>query len=343
VAEAVALAGKGVRLAAPGSLWVQGEVSGLVKSRAGHWYWSLSGDGVRLPARALRREATAIGEVLRAAGVVLADGLTVRVFGTLGVFAARGQVQLQVSAIDPAVSVGAGVLARRQVRARLAAAGLMGRQRQLRTNVCPLRVGVVAPAGQGLADFVGVLQASPWAWRVRVVTVASEGPAAPAGIAGAIADLARADLVVVARGGGAGVTAAYDTYEVAAAVCTSAVPVVMAVGHHDDASVADTCAFRSVSTPTAAGEFCCELLRAADAQVAAIGRQVVDAGRHRLETAARDVAAVESAIAAERGRLLAARAHAARLAAARSARRARWAVVAAAVLAVIVLFLILAR
>ena len=80
---------------------------------------------------------------------------------TLGVFEARGQVQLPVSVIDPAVSVGAGVLARRQVRARLAAAGLMGRQRQLRTNVCPLRVGVVAPAGQGLADFVGVLQASP--------------------------------------------------------------------------------------------------------------------------------------------------------------------------------------
>jgi exonuclease VII large subunit len=83
VAEAVALAGRGVRLAAPGSLWVQGEVSGLVKSRAGHWYWSLSGDGVRLPARALRRQATAIGEVLRGAGVVLADGLTVRVFGSL--------------------------------------------------------------------------------------------------------------------------------------------------------------------------------------------------------------------------------------------------------------------
>lgn len=343
VADAVALATRGVRLVAPGPVWVQGEVSGLVSSRAGHRYWSLTGDGVRLPVCALGRQARTIAQVLGAAGVTLADGLTVRVHGTLGVYPARGQVQLQASDVDPAVSVGAGVVARRAVRARLAAEGLAGRQRLLRPPPCPVRVGLVAPAGQGMTDFVAVLEASPWAWRLRVVTVVTEGPGAPGDIARAIGQLARADVVVVARGGGSAVTAAYDTYLVAAAVCTSPVPVIVAVGHHDDASVADGCAWLSVSTPTAAGEACCQLLRDADAVSSQLCREIAAAGRRRLAAAERTLAALEAGVAEERSRRLAANAESDRLAARAATRRARAAVVLALVLAVVLVVLVVAR
>ena len=96
VAEALSVAANGVRIVAPGPLWVQGEVEGFVQSRAGHWYWSLTGDGARLPACCLGREAASVGAALARAQVKLGDGLTVRVRGSLGVYSPRGQVQLRV-------------------------------------------------------------------------------------------------------------------------------------------------------------------------------------------------------------------------------------------------------
>lgn len=95
VAEAVAVASDAIGCAAPGLVWVEGEVDGLTRSRAGHWYWSLSGGGARLAVCALGRDATAIARTLAVAEVVLADGLTVRVRGSLGVYRQRGQLQLR--------------------------------------------------------------------------------------------------------------------------------------------------------------------------------------------------------------------------------------------------------
>jgi exodeoxyribonuclease VII large subunit len=323
VAQALAVAATGVRIVAPGPLWIQGEVEGFVQSRAGHWYWSLTGDGARLSVCCLGRDATAVAATLAQAQVKLGDGLTVRVHGSLGVYSPRGQVQLRVFAIDPAVSVGAAVLARRQVRARLAAAGLLELQRALRPVHCPLRVGVVAPAGQGLEDFMRVLERTPWAWQLRVLTVATEGPAAPAEIARAVEALGRADVVVVTRGGGAGVTAAYDSLEVATAICSCPVPVVMAVGHSSDASLADDCAWRAVSTPTAAGELCAQLVERADQALSDLGRELVVRSRASLERAERDLAGAEAAQ--------------------RSSRNARLAVLVAVALAVVIVLLVLLR
>ncbi|MDQ6613622.1 MAG: exodeoxyribonuclease VII large subunit, partial [Actinomycetota bacterium] len=112
VAEALALAAGGVRSAAPGLVWVHGEVEGLTRSRAGHWYWTLAGGGARMAVCALGRDACAIDRTLASAQVSLADGLTLRVRGSLEVYPQRGQVQLRAAAVDPAVSVGGAVLAR---------------------------------------------------------------------------------------------------------------------------------------------------------------------------------------------------------------------------------------
>jgi exonuclease VII large subunit len=158
-----------------------------------------------------------------------------------------------------------------------------------------------------------------------------------------VTDLGRADLVVVTRGGGSGVTAAYDTYDVAAAVCTCRAPVIVAVSHSDDASVADACACWSVATPTAAGELCAQLIQRADTAIVELGREIVGYSRRHLQDAEREVSATESSIADSRARLNAARVRDERAAAARSARRARLAMLAAAVLAVVALLLVLTR
>ena len=341
VAEALALASGAVRSAAPGLLWVQGEVDGLTRSRAGHWYWSLSGGGARLAVCALGRDAATIAATLAAAHVALADGLTVRVRGTPGVYSPRGNLQLRASAIDPAVCVGGAVLARREVRAALAAAGLTGRQAALRPVACPLRVAVVAPSGRGLEDFVAVLTASPWAWQVRLTAVPSEGNSAPAAIAAALRSAGSAgwagwaDLIVVTRGGGAGTTTAYDAFEVAAAVCVSAVPVIMAVGHFVDESVADEMAWATAATPTAAGVVCVELLAGAERCLLDAAGAIIACARVCLDHDEAELEAVESVIATRAATV------AGQAAVDRWRRIARLAAVTAVVLAVLVVVLLI--
>ncbi|MDQ6944807.1 MAG: hypothetical protein M3256_00750, partial [Actinomycetota bacterium] len=233
--------------------------------------------------------------------------------------------------------------ARRDARARLAAAGLLGRQAVLRPPRCPLRVGVVAPPGKGLEDFLEVLGRSPWAWTVRVVTVTTEGPDAPPSIAAAIARLRRADLVVVTRGGGSAAVAAYDSFEVCRAVCASPAPVIVAVGHSSDASLADECAFASAATPTAAGEVCVALLERADAAVGDVVGDIVARGRACLERALRELTDAEKAVSSRAGQASERAARAARAAAERSRRTTRLALVAVAVLAVAVIVMLVSR
>jgi len=332
VGEALAIAATAVREAAPRLVWVRGEIVGLTRSRAGHLYWTLTDAGARLAVCAIGRDAQRIVVSLNRAQVSLAEGMTVRVGGALDVYRPRGQLQLRASAVDPSVTVGEALLARRHVRARIG--DKVDRQKTLRPGPCPLRVAVVAPAGRGSEDFCAILAASPWAWQLQVLEVPSEGTAAPAAIAAAIGRVGGCDLVVVARGGGDAVTAAYDTYEVAAAVCACPAPVVVAVGHHADASVADACAWASRATPTAAGELCVGLLERADAALTAAGSAVADAARARLARADAEVDQLEAAVTAGASTV------AGRVALARWRRAARVAAAAALLLALAVVALL---
>jgi len=325
--EALAIAATAVREAAPRLVWVRGEIVGLTRSRAGHLYWTLTDAGARLAVCAIGRDAQRIVVSLNRAQVSLAEGMTVRVGGALDVYRPRGQLQLRASAVDPSVTVGEALLARRHVRARIG--DKVDRQKTLRPGPCPLRVAVVAPAGRGSEDFCAILAASPWAWQLQVLEVPSEGTAAPAAIAAAIGRVGGCDLVVVARGGGDAVTAAYDTYEVAAAVCACPAPVVVAVGHH-----ADACAWASRATPTAAGELCVGLLERADAALTAAGSAVADAARARLARADAEVDQLEAAVTAGASTV------AGRVALARWRRAARVAAAAALLLALAVVALL---
>ncbi len=304
VSQALALAGRSIQAATDGPTWVYGEVEGLVRSRAGHLYWCLVDDQARLSVVAFRSEALRMGTTLTRAGVELADGMAIRVLGDLMVYAPKGQVQLRGITVDPAVSVGQQALARQASRAALAKAGLLCAQQSLAMPPVPLELGVVAPAGQGLGDLLGRLEATPWAWRVWVATTPSEGPGAPGAISAALEALGGCDAVILARGGGAGATTAYDSDQVARAVCSCRAPVMVAVGHTSDRSLADECAFVSVPTPTAAADRLAAYVAAADAALAGEGAAVASVARAVLAKAGSALDAEGKAIDATQAQVM---------------------------------------
>jgi exodeoxyribonuclease VII large subunit len=286
VAEALRLACNAVRRTAPSGLWVRGEVTGFTRTSAGHLFWNLTDGTERLAVAALGRTARSIDRALAHAEVTLTDGIVVRVFGQLDVWPQRSIVQLSATVVDPAVSVGEAVIARRQIRARLAAQGMLGFQRRIVPTDVPLRVGLVAPMGDGRRDVLVRLEASPWAWEVISVATPSEGRHAARAIAGAISRLAgRVDVIVVTRGGGAAATVVYDTERVAEAICVCPTPVVVAVGHSADHCLADEAAWRSLPTPTAAAELLESWIAQRDIQIVDATRQVTAAARGAVQRA----------------------------------------------------------
>ena len=294
VAEVLGLVGAAVAEHTPSQVWVTGEVVSLRRSRAGHLYLTLAEGPARLSCAALGRDAKAVAGVLAAAGVELAEGISLRALGALAVYPERGSVELRVVEVDPRVTIGNHELARRAAREALVADGQLHAQASLRLSAPPLRVGVVAPDGAGLGDLETLLGASRWAFGLRVVRSPAEGSAAPERVAAALRLAAvDVDVVVLARGGGSAVRLPYDTEVVARAVATCPVPVIAALGHSTDRSLADELAWRSVPTPSAAAALVESLVADADRHVVELGREVAVLARRLLDDAERHLDRVE--------------------------------------------------
>ncbi len=304
VTQLLAGAGRALAVAGPGECWVTGTLSGWRTSQAYGWGELVehSPDGRTQVARvpvgmpwAVMRQA---GHVLSRSGVQLEDGLEVRVFGALEVNGRYAPLRLVVSALDHRTSVGSVVVARGELLAALEADGSIGRNPSTSLGPTPLRIGLVVPAsgGAGHGDFTLRLRSSGHAWQLRELRVAMEGPGAPEAIGRAILRLAAegSEVVAVVRGGGAAATLApFDAEAVARAIARCAVPVVVAVGHASDRSVADVVAHTSVPTPTAAAVWLIDRHRAHDDAVAAkAATDVAERERAEVERVRRESQAV---------------------------------------------------
>jgi exodeoxyribonuclease VII large subunit len=214
------------------------------------------------------------------------------------VYPERGTIELRVTDLDPSVGIGDHELARRDARDALRRDGLLDAQAALRLSAPPLRVGIVATRGSRLGRPAGRPGASAWAFRLRVVRSPAEGANAPERVPASLRLAALgADVVVLARGGGSAVRLPYDTEVVARAIATCAVPVIAAVGHASDRSLADEVAWRSTPTPSAAAALLESLVADADARVVEVGRQIADLARRRLDETRRDLDHLEDDIA----------------------------------------------
>ena len=231
--------------------WVEGEVSNLRAAPSGHLYFTLKDAEAQLPVVLFRRQAM----LLRFRPE---EGVQLLVRGRVSVYAQRGQLQLVGETIEP-IGAGALQLAFEQLREKLKAEGLFDTERKRVLPAYPRTVAIVtSPSGAVIRDFLQVVERRHAQLQVLLYPVAVQGESAPEEIATALADLnalGGIDLVVLARGGGSMEDlAAFNTERVARAIAASRLPVVAAIGHETDFTIADFVADLRAPTPSAAAE-----------------------------------------------------------------------------------------
>jgi exodeoxyribonuclease VII large subunit len=318
-------------------VWVAGEVSNFRRQASGHLYFALKDDEASIAAVVWSSQA-------RHVPFALEDGLEVLARGFIEIYPPHGKYQLVVQELTPR-GAGAQALYLQQVKERLQKDGLLDPARKRRLPFVPRRVGVAtSPTGAALRDFVRVLHARFPTMRVLVAPCRVQGEAAAAMVASSVRALCRAgcDVIVVTRGGGSqDDLAAFNDERLARAIAACPVPVVSAVGHEVDVTVADLVADVRAATPTHAAQLVApvkdelmaqlaqlrgRLQRTAVESVARRRREVralraeladpahlLSQQRHRLDDLAhRAEAAARERARAERGRLATARGRLAR-------------------------------
>lgn len=233
-------------------VWVSGEISNFSRPQSGHCYLTLKDDRAQIRAVLWRTAASRLRFELE-------DGLEVICQGSLDVYAPRGSYQLVIRQIEPK-GIGALELALRKLKEKLAAEGLFDAARKRPLPRFPRRIAfVTSPTGAAIRDFLEVLRRR---WRgadVFVVPVRVQGDGAAQEIAAAIAAVNRfavpVDCLVVGRGGGSLEDLwAFNEEPVMRAIHASRIPVVSAVGHEIDVTLADLVADVRALTPSEAAE-----------------------------------------------------------------------------------------
>ena len=232
-------------------IWVEGELSNFHQHSSGHMYFSL------------KDEASQIRVVMfRTANRQLKfqpkDGLALLVYGELSVYERRGEYQLVAEYMEPK-GLGALQLAFEQLKERLRAEGLFDDARKRPIPLLPRRIGVItSPTGAAIRDIIHVLQRRFAGVDVLIYPVAVQGDQAAPDIVEALGELNRRgglDVLIVARGGGSiEDLQAFNEETVARAIAASKIPVISAVGHEVDYTIADFVADLRAPTPSAAAE-----------------------------------------------------------------------------------------
>ncbi len=233
------------------AVWVQGEVSNFRAQASGHWYFDLKDEHAVLPVAMFRSDNIGVAFEVE-------EGLEVTAFGRLSLFVRAGRFQLIANLLEPR-GWGAQQLAFEQLKRRLAAEGLFDEQRKRTLPLLPRCVGVVtSPDGAAWHDMTRVWERRQVGMRVLLVPATVQGDRAPGDIVAAIELLnqhGQADVMIVGRGGGSREDlGAFNDERVARAIVTSRIPVISAVGHEIDVTIADLIGDRRAATPTAAAE-----------------------------------------------------------------------------------------
>jgi exodeoxyribonuclease VII large subunit len=272
------------------SVWVEGEISNFKAAASGHWYFTIRDEGAQLRATCFRAANARIR-------FRPTDGLQVRARGSLTVYEPRGEYEMRVEALDP---VGAGALrvAFEQLRDRLAAEGLFDEARKRPVPLLPRRVGVVTSlSGAAIHDILHVLARRTRTVNILIAPARVQGEGAGAEIAQAIELLnerqaqaqrekrpdEQIDVIIVGRGGGSAEDLwAFNQEEVARAIAASRIPVISAVGHETDFTIADFAADLRAPTPSAAAEVVAAREDEVRARIEDLTRALVRAARYRI-------------------------------------------------------------
>jgi len=232
-------------------LWVEGEISNLSRPASGHVYFSLKDDSAQVSAAWFRQRQ-------RGPAVGFKNGDLVLAYGRVSIYEARGNYQLIVEQLEPA---GEGVLKRRfeALKKKLLVEGLFDEDRKQELPTLPDRIGVItSPSGAAIRDILSVLGRRFPAIPVVIYPAAVQGDAAPAELIAALETAVRrdeCDVLIIGRGGGSLEDLwAFNDENLARAIAECPVPVVSAVGHEVDFTIADFVADVRAPTPSGAAE-----------------------------------------------------------------------------------------
>ena len=253
-----------------GAVWVQGEISNYKLHPSGHQYFTLKDQRAQIACVIFRNTMPPFPQPL-------VDGAQVQVYGNISVFETRGQYQLSVQILQ---GRGVGLLQAKfeALKRKLEAEGLFATERKRALPKFPRRIGIVTSASSAaIRDMLNVLQRRAPALEILINPVRVQGTGAASEIAvairefsevsvaqvsnlgsestGQVGNLPHVDLIVITRGGGS----IEDLWEfneeiVARAIADSSIPIVSAVGHEIDFTIADFVADLRAPTPSAAAE-----------------------------------------------------------------------------------------
>lgn len=250
------------------NVWVEAEISNFSVASSGHWYFSLTDGESFIKAVCFKGTNWRIR-------FKPFDGLLVRVRGNITSWERRSEYQIAVESLQP-VGEGALTVAFEQIKAKLAKEGLFDESLKRPIPRYPRRVGVVtSPTGAAIHDILNVLERRAGSVHVVIIPTQVQGETAGEQIARAIVNAnkfsesaaveEKIDVLIVGRGGGSAEDLwAFNEERVARAIRASAIPVISAVGHEIDFTIADMAADLRAPTPSAAAE----IVARAEAEIA---------------------------------------------------------------------------
>lgn len=260
-------------------VWVRGEISRLVQHASGHWYFNLKDEAAVIPVAMFSRANSQVPFDVE-------EGMELIVGGQATIYPARGKFQIIAEILEPE-GWGALQLAYEQLKARLADEGLFDTSRKRPLPLLPGCVGVVtSPTGAAWHDMVRVWRKNDVPIRAVLSPARVQGDGAAQEIVAAIERLHRhgaADVIIVGRGGGSREDLwAFNEESVARAIAASTIPIVSAVGHEIDQTIADLVADQRAATPTAAAELVATSRAALGVRLETAHRRGTAALSHRL-------------------------------------------------------------
>jgi exodeoxyribonuclease VII large subunit len=292
----------------PGGVWVIGEIQNLSQrasgifldlaepSLAGHqnatttvraMLWS--GNLTQLK---MRRGESLLSDVMQ-------DGLKIRCFCQVTLYKERGTISLTIDDIDPSFTKGTLALAREQLLKELRIKGLDRLNKNLVLPAFPFKIGLIsADNSRAKSDFLDQLGGGQFPGEVIFHAAPMQGEGVPAAIVKALMQLSSApndcDMIVMTRGGGSAADLRwFDAPEIAYAIASCPVPVVAAIGHHDDVCVAEEICYLRQKTPTAAADFVLECFASTRERIEELAGELA----HYLGQRVEDVMKLQSMLA----------------------------------------------
>jgi len=267
-------------------LWVEGEISNLSRPASGHIYLSLKDDAAQVSAAWFRQRQ-------RAPAIGFKNGDRVLAYGRVSLYEARGNYQLIIEALEPA---GEGVLKRRfdALKLKLANEGLFDEDRKQALPELPNRIGVVtSPSGAAIRDVLSVLKRRFPAVPVVIYPAAVQGDAAPAELIDALSSAVErdeCDVLMLCRGGGSLEDLwAFNDEQLARTIADCPLPIISAVGHEVDFTIADFVADVRAPTPSGAAEIIVPSQSDWLRQIAGFATRIARVGQRALEDKAQEL------------------------------------------------------